>query len=275
MSPDEVFVFVLTAAVSLAGWVNWYSGMGRIWPREKTAQMRNWFFYFALAVVNIIFLTLTTLASFDVVGDAIYTVFYVVFGLAWIIAVKGVLHLCCDLSWRDDALERGNSPAALALLTALLGATFIYAGSNIGDGPGWWVVLFTVFFATAGWLLPGALVYIYGRMHERVSVERDLPSALHWGLYMISSGLVWGRASAGDWFTAQRTLVEFADAWPVLALTVIAMAVDRLLIDQKSSARSMSSRKQAALLWGLGYIIMAVGLIVLFPPMAENPWYRM
>lgn len=275
MSPDEVFIFVLTAAVSLAGWSNWYSGMGRIWPRERTAQMRSWFLYFALAVVNIIFLTLTTLASFDVVGDTLFTVFYVVFGLAWVIAVKGLLYLCCDLSWRDDAVERGNRAVAFSLLAALIGGTFVFAGSNIGDGPGWWVVLFTASFATAGWLLLGVLHYVYGKVHERMSVERDLPTAVHWGLYMISSGLIWGRASAGDWFSAERTIVEFADAWPVLALTVIAMAVDRLLINHNHSGRSLDSRKQAALIWGLGYLIMAVGLIILFPPMAENPWYRM
>ena len=43
-----------------------------------------------------------------------------------------------------------NAAAAMATAGATIGVTLSYAGGNIGDGPGWWVVVFSAAIATAG-----------------------------------------------------------------------------------------------------------------------------
>ena len=59
----------------------------------------------------------------------------------------------CDLSARDDVVERSNRAAIPAIAGGLLAITLCFAGGNIGDGPGWWVVMFCGVLSTGTLLL--------------------------------------------------------------------------------------------------------------------------
>ena len=80
-------------------------------------------------------------ASYDVRDDPAYLALYLILGAAWVgvsirwLAVTGI-------STSDDVVERANGSASLAVAGAIIGITLAYAGGNIGDGPGWWVVVF-------------------------------------------------------------------------------------------------------------------------------------
>ena len=271
MSIDEWIVFVAAIAFATFGWTNWYLTLFKVWsPGHHAQRSRFWLQWLPIICISILFTVLLTLASFDVIGDTLYTVFYVTIGLAWLVAARDLLFLLFDFSWRDDAVERNNKAAVTLIFGALLGVTAIYAGSNIGDGLGWWVVIFTGGLATIGWFVLLGLLELTCKAFERVTVDRDISVATRLAAYMMASGLVLGRASAGDWISAQVTLEEFIYAWPVLPLAAIAVVVEWV---HGKRTWSTNTGKQGAIIWAAGYLIMAVGLIMLFPPMTQNPWY--
>ena len=100
------------------------------------------------ACVVLVFGILKTGASYDVVDAPRYLFMYVVLGLAWS-RVSEMAFAYVGLSARDDVIERGNSAAVPAVTGGLVAVTLCYAGGNIGDGPGWWVVVFSAGLATA------------------------------------------------------------------------------------------------------------------------------
>ena len=273
MSIDEIGVLIVAVAGATYGWTRWYLALSAIWPPAQAKQSRFWLQLLPLISAASIFIILVTLASFDVVGDAVYTFFYVVLGLAWVVGVRDLFFLLFDLSWRDDAIERNNPAAVVAIFGAVLGATAIYAGSNIGDGPGWWVVVFTGGIATAMWLALLGVKQLTCSVFQRITVDRDFSASIRMSFYMLASGLIMGRSAAGDWISAERTIAEFSYAWPVLVLTAIAIVVDKVQSKDTNLAFMPDHQARDAWLWGVGYVVMAVGLIVLFPAMTQNPWY--
>ena len=126
-------------------------------------------------------------------------------------------------------IAAGAPSAAVAIAGALLGITLCFAGGNIGDGPGWWVVVFSAGVATAGlfaaWLLLEALTGI----SDTVTIDRDLAAGVRLGGLLVACGLRLGWAVAGDWISAEATLRDFAaNAWLVLVLLAIAVLVERV-----------------------------------------------
>lgn len=127
---------------------------------------------------------------------------------------------------RDDAVERRNPAAGLALVGALGGVTLCFAGANVGNGPGWWVVAFAAALSTAGLMLAWLLVESGHGVSETITIERDRTTGLRFGCFLTACGLLLGRAVAGDWVSAVQTVEDFGRlAWPVLILTTIEMVI--------------------------------------------------
>ena len=269
MSPDEIIILLVASGVAVWGWGKWYACLANVWPPERDTRNRLWLALLPVASLLIIYGVISTIAAFDVVGDAAYVFFYIVLGLAWLVPVRGLMFLIFDLSWRDDVLERNNTAAALSICGGVLGVTIIYAGANVGDGPGWWVVVFTGVIATAIWF---ALVYglqRYTGLFERITIERDYTSGVRALGYMLASGVVLGRAAAGDWISAESTIIDFWQAWPVLVLFGLALWIERI----SSSEYEDDSASRRAWLWGVTYILLALAALMFFPPLSQNPWY--
>ena len=269
MSPDELIILLVALGVAIWGWGKWYASLASVWPPERDTKNRLILALLPVASLLIIYGVISTIAAFDVVGDAIYVFFYIALGLAWLVPVRGLMFLLFDLSWRDDVLERNNTAASLSLAGGVLGVTAIYAGANVGDGPGWWVVVFTGVIATSIWF---GLVYALHRfsgLFERITIERDYTSGIRAFGYMAASGIVLGRAAAGDWLSLERTVIEFWQAWPVLILFGVALWVER----SDRPEYEDDSAPQRAWLWGATYFLLALAALLLFPPLTQNPWY--
>jgi uncharacterized membrane protein YjfL (UPF0719 family) len=165
-------------------------------------------------------------ASSDVRDDSTYIFFYLVMWLAW----TGLWNLILpylDLSCRDDALERDNTAAGLATGGGLMGVTFIFAGSNIGEGPGWWVVVFCAGMATAALLLLWIADHRITGVIESITVDRDISAGWRTAGFFIGAGLILGRAVAGDWHSAEATVIDFFEKGaPVVILWAAAVGVD-------------------------------------------------
>ena len=227
MSGDEVMVLIFSAVVTAFAWYRWYAA-----ALVRTLVIRNAsrliFIIWPIVCLALLFLVLEAWAADDVRGSGTYMVFYMAAGAAWLGAC---VQLCCllGISPRDDAVERQNLAAALATAGAMVGITFCFAGANVGNGPGWWVVAFSAALSTGLFFVLWALVENLTGVSERVTVERSDGAGLRLAGFLIAMGMILGRSVAGDWVSAEATVRDFlAMAWPVLPLAGAAAIVERV-----------------------------------------------
>jgi hypothetical protein len=254
VSPDETFV---TIAAIVLGPVLWAVWLFKLWRLQLRAGRRTGLGTMSLtlgACALLIFIVLRTLASFDVVDAPPYLFMYVVLGLAWLRLTISVFPLL-GLSVRDDVVERDNFAATLAGAGALGAVTLCYAGGNIGDGPGWWVVIFSAGLATGTWLLIWFVLAFFSPVADTVTIDRDPAAGLRLGAFLVSVGLVFGRAVAGDWVSSDATVNDFVYSLPA-ALLLLAVA---LVIEYR--ARPTPERPHAPFVQ-LGMVPAAVYLTV-------------
>lgn len=275
MDGFEIIVFVFSGYYSLISIINWYRRLAGIWPSGQNSTIKYIFGFLPVTSFAIILYTLLVLASFDVVIDPIYIVFYILLGFAWIFIGLKMVFFFFDLSWIDDALENRNKAALYAIAGAFLGLTAIYSGANVGDGPGWWCVLFAGGLGIISWILLNVLMNKFTQVFERISIERDIYCGIRFGSYLVACGLIMGRASAGDWTSFSMTIVEFLVGWPALLLTLMAVLVERLYISKsKVRAHAHENYLLGSISWGIIYVLIAVISVMMFP-LVENPAYGM
>lgn len=269
----ELIVFVLSCYLSYRFLLSWYRPLFSVWPPDRAGTTQ--FVLQALPPVGfgIILFTLRVLASFDVVGDFFYLLLYILLGFAWIYAGLGLMMRCFDLSWQDDALHLANRAALFPVVSGFLALTLIYSGANIGDGPGWWCVVFAGGLGVAAWLALGFGIGKLTGVFEQITIDRDRACGLRFGGYLLASGLMLARASAGDWTSLYDTVLEFiVGGWPVLLLALLAFGVEWLFSARKGNSAVPSVVGSAAL--AALYVAMAVIGVMLLPPLVENPIYN-
>jgi hypothetical protein len=182
-----------------------------------------------IGLTVLIAMVLRLYAADDVRNAPQYLFQYVVLGLAWMrLAVQ--LFPMVGLHPRDDIFERRNRAAMTAWIGAMTGVALCYSGANIGNGPGWWVVVFSALLSTAAlagvWL---ALSHWSG-LGDAVVVDRDRASAVRLGSALTACGLIFGVAVAGDWVWVPGTVADFlAKAWPAVPVVLAAIGLERSL----------------------------------------------
>lgn len=226
MSDDEVMITIVSGLLALITWSVTLIRLGTFpAPASAIAGKRAVSLAFPVSVA-LLFVVLRTMASHDVVNDARYLAMYSIMGAAWIGVIPRLMF--AGISVRDDLLERGNTSAGLAVAGFIIGCGFCFAGGNIGDGPGWWVVIFSGLLATVTlsffwWMLNG-----YTKVVDHITIDRDPAVGMRIAGYFIGTGLILGRAVAGDWQSAGLTVQDFfRHMWPALILTVIAIIFER------------------------------------------------
>jgi uncharacterized membrane protein YjfL (UPF0719 family) len=226
MSGDEIFALIGSIVLGIVGWKNWLGGLFLLssLSRKPATQFLGWLAPLVGGLA--LFFVLCKWSSHDVRDNPIYIFFYMAMGFGWAGLWNWILPYV-GLSFRDDALERDNDAAGLAVSGSLLGTTFTFAGANIGDGPGWWVVVFCAALAGVTMILLWMIGSQITRVQEFITVDRDIAAGWRVAGFFIGSGLILGRAVAGDWHSAQATVSDFlAKGWPVLILWGIALLLD-------------------------------------------------
>jgi uncharacterized membrane protein YjfL (UPF0719 family) len=228
MSADESFVQMICWAIAAFTWLPW------LWESVACARLcsgfqHRWSLYaYPLVCVAVLAAVLRLYASSDVRESSTYILFYLAMGMAWVGLSARYFLPYFGLSSRDDVVERRNPAAAHALGGALLGLTLCFAGGNIGNGPGWWVVVFSAALSTVSFFILWALLDRFTGLADAVTVERDPASGIRLAGYFLGSGLILGRAVAGDWVSANDTVADFGKlAWPVLLLWLAAVLLER------------------------------------------------
>jgi uncharacterized membrane protein YjfL (UPF0719 family) len=264
VSPDEIFATVTSLIVGPVFWVFTLARLSRV-QRLRGARAGIGAIALALAVcAALVLVVLRTVASFDVIDAPIYQLMYVVLGLAWL-RIAATTFAFVGLSARDDVVERGNKAAIAAVVGGLLGVTLCYAGGNIGDGPGWWVVVFSAALATGTLLVAWVVLAQLTPVVDTVTIDRDPAAGLRLGTFLTSCGLVLGRGVAGDWYSAMDTVLDFTAALPaVLAILLLAVIVERL-------ARPTRERPHAPFL-ALGVLPSLVYLSIAAAALSTMGW---
>jgi uncharacterized membrane protein YjfL (UPF0719 family) len=260
MSEDEIVVLAVCGLGALILWGRWFWQNLSVSSLFSSQDDRYLMYATPLLCAGVLFSVLKRFASHDVRDDLRYLGFYMVMGAAWVGLFQNILHQT-GLSARDDAIERRNKAAALALCGALVGLTLCFAGANIGDGPGWWVVIFCAGLSTGAWFVLWLVLAECSDCVEAVTVERDVASGLRLAGWFVAVGLVLGRAVAGNWVSVEATVGDFVNvAWPVLALAAVAIVLERLA--QPSSDEPVRPVITFGLLPAIIYIAAAAAYVV-------------
>lgn len=253
MSGDELVVFILSLILSVTMWGKW---LRLCLSREDFGRARQLHIIGGLIPFSglvLIFCVLRAYASYDVREDIMYLLFYTAFGCAWLALLSHYAGLC-GLSFRDDWLERGNVSAAALGTGVLLGGAGAFAGANIGDGPGWWVVLVCALLATGALFLCWWLYNSMSHAMEHILIDRDFNAGVRLGSFLFAVGIIAGRSVAGDWTGLDATLADFArHGWPLIPYTVVTGFIDAKF---NHPARNNISVAQIAF-WGLLHLSIA------------------
>lgn len=208
MSEDEMFVTLFCAVVAglTLGW--WLVPIVRIRTLNNRGLPRGLLLVWSPGCLGLLYVILRHAAASDVRDSAMYLAFYLLMGAAWLGVGHRVLEWV-ELRLRDDVLERANPAAGWAVLGGQLGLTLCFAGANIGDGPGWWVVVFCGGLATLTLLLLWLLLDLLTRINQHLTVARDTATGLRAFALLAGGGLILGRAAAGDWHGAGSATADF------------------------------------------------------------------
>ncbi|MCL2358455.1 hypothetical protein [Candidatus Bathycorpusculum sp.] len=269
----EFLVFIVSIICSFKFLVKWYEPLLSKRPLNRNKSARYILGLLPIGSFCVILFTLKMLASFDVVDSFIYISMYMVLGIAWLFLGATLMSCVFDLSWLDDALNLNNKAALIAVVGGFLGLTLIYSGANIGNGPGWWCVVFTGGLGLVAWIVLGLVINSCTKTFERITVERDIGCGIRFGSYLLASGIILARACAGDWTSFYITLVEFIDGWSVLVLAGILILVELYYI-HKAKSNKTNNAIFGSIFLAVVFIAMAITIVYLLPPTSGNPIYR-
>ena len=260
MSDGEIGVTIVSVIVTFMAWSNWFFRILQVAPWSRTSTPRSLLLGAPLVAGTMLFAALRTLSAHDVRDDPVYLGMYAVMGAAWVALSLFALPLV-GVSSRDDVLERENVSAALVVVGALFGVTCCFIGGNIGDGPGWWVVVFSAGLATLSLFLCWFILEALGRVSDSVTIDRDPASGIRVAAFLIAGGLVFGRGAAGTWVSSADTVRDFALlSGPMVLILVAALVIER--IARPAPERPTPSLWLAGVVPALLYLNAAIVILV-------------
>lgn len=265
MSDAEVFALLFSLAVSFHGW-GWLATRGalvdrRLWstpdgrmrPGGGFGCLATIFAWFSIGAV--VFYVLLNFAASDVRPDAKYVVLYLVMGYAFAAVNTIALRV---YGWKvADMFERRNRAAHTLFYTATLASVCAYAGANIGDGPGFYVVIYCAALAHLGLY---TLVIVHAALNRtvyRILVDRDRGIAFRAGCMFVAIGAVLGRAVAGNWAGFEAATGDFFRlGWPTVLFVVADTIVARVALSREIDGNLWADR-----VTGIFYLLAAAGYI--------------
>jgi hypothetical protein len=195
-------------------------------------------------------------SSPSVRDDAGEVGFYLIFSLVWIALTQSAFAFL-GISIRDDVAERRSRSAGFAAAGLTIAAACCVAGANIGDGPGFEVVLFCSVLATFYLLVLWFLIAWVSGLADGITIERDLGAGIRAGGWFAGTGVVIGACVAGDWISVAATLRDFVRyAWP---LAIFAWAFG--LFERSVCRRETGLRPSVAISVGAASAMIVAGAV--------------
>jgi len=237
MDGDEVMALVASVVLGLFGAAFWYArGLGTSRLGASMAPRTLLMILPPIALAGL-WQALATDAAIDVRTDGRYQFLFVAMGSIWVLWMPRALSLI-GVSYRDDALERRNVSAAIAIAGTVAGLAILFTGSNMGEGPSIWNTVETALAATAVLFSAVLVLALTTAVGDTISIERDMSAGVRFAGWIAASSLVLARASAGDWVSDEAMVVDLVSVgWPVLAFLVVAVALELVFRPRLSMPR--------------------------------------
>jgi len=258
MGEDEVFVLLGSGMTALVFWGIWYFRSVQIAELFGAGSQRLILWLAPVASAVLLFMVLRIWASHDVRDAPQYLIMYSLMGAAWVGMFTVLMFPWMGLHFVHDAIERRNLPSALAIASAMIGFTLAFAGGNIGDGPGWWVVVLSSGLATGTLATCWFALSQGANMAEEISVDRDMAAGLRLSGFLIGGGVICGRGAAGNWVSVPATVADFLS----LAWTIVPLLAVTWLFDYLGSPTPERPKPDAALYGGVPAIFCIGAAIV-------------
>jgi len=241
MAELEELALIVSIAVAAIGWGNLMLRGIRLKSQVRRGHTAGIGCLGFIGVFAINIVVLRVLAASDVRNAAEYIVLYLVMSLAAAVPVMAAVRM---FGLRTaDITERGNRAASILLFCSLIAGAFAFAGANIGDGPGFHVVLFSAALSYGGIFVLVLLHTAAARTMYRILVDRDRGTAFRFGCLLIACGIMLGRAVAGTWVDAGATLADFARlGWPAALLVASDIAVARMTLAREPNGNLFVDR---------------------------------
>jgi hypothetical protein len=227
---DENLVLVFGLVVSGVFGARWY---GRLQRRRRLARIGGPIGALArllpLVLVASLRYALSVAAATDVRADGSYLLLFTALGGAWLVGAAQVTALL-GIHVLDDALDRRNLAAAVAVAGAVVGMLVCYAFANFGEGPTIWTTIAPALLASAGCGLLWLAHQLATDAADAITIGRDLASGLRFAGMTVATGLIVGRAVAGDWESSAATARDLLEqGWPALPLVLVAAWIHKQL----------------------------------------------
>jgi hypothetical protein len=249
----EVFLFI-GIVVALLLWPRYYKAIFQVHSFRPNRMHKVLLAILPVLCMLLVVAVLWKWSSPDVRSDPEWIALYAVGGAAWLQLGLYLLSLF-GISAREDVLERQNPSAAWVVYGALTGTALCYTGANVGNGPGAEVVLFCAGLSTlclfGFWF---CLERIF-RLTDRVTIERDESAGIRIGGWILSLGLIFGAAVAGDWESLEGALRDFIQyAWVSLLFMLAAVLAEYIF---KISRKQENLPRSVSFVIAAGYLLAA------------------
>lgn len=220
MEPSEFVVALLALVLGVWVWGVWLTRVLTVHPLLAKPGAA-WVVPSALAAFTAInAVVLRTAAASDVRNDPTYLAFYLVLGLG--VSAIALIGLGAFGIRPADISQRHNRAAAAFVVLAITASAFAYAGANIGEGPGFHVVLFCTLLSQGALFAILALHAAIAHTLYRVLVDRDFGTAFRVGCMLVACGICLGRAAGGTWTGVDAALADFGRyGWPAAVLGTV------------------------------------------------------
>jgi hypothetical protein len=258
----EVFL-VLAFFLALVLWSRFYKLLFQVHFFRSNKTHRTFLAVLPGACVLFIAVVLWRWGSPDVRSSAGWIFLYAMGGAAWLLLGLYLLALL-GVGVREDVVERQNSAAAWVVYGTLIGTALCYAGANFGTGPGTEIVIFCAVLSTVSlfgfWFCLERIFHLA----DKVTIERDEGTGIRAGGWMLSLGLIFGGAVAGDWESFEGTVRDFIHyAWVAIVFLLAAAAVEwafKRLQEKENAQRGASAAIAAAYVFAAAVYVFSRGM---------------
>lgn len=225
---DEVFALIACCILGGRFIFHWYGALLGVTPLAASFLQRLVLALVPLGCLVLVQFVLSRWSAHEVREGGEYDFLFVAGGVAWL-GFAATLARVIGVSARDDAIQARNPAGVIALCGVMIGATLCYAGANIGEGATIWMTFNPAVLATAVWFALWLALELTTAAADAVSIDRDLASSIRLAGFLISSGLVLGRAVAGDWHSWEQTVDDFiTQGWPAAPFMLVAVLLQIL-----------------------------------------------
>lgn len=260
MDADETSVLLASTLLAVAVGLPWYTRLLRraLVPLKALLGTRLLLGVLPVVLLSALAVTLTMGAAREVQRNGEYLFLFTAVGASWLVGLSWAVGWL-GIHMGDDALERNNLAAAIAVSGALTGGMLVYAGANLGEGDTIWTTIGPALLATISILGLWAAHQMLSGATDAITLDRDLASGIRFAGMTLGTGLVIGRAAAGDYLSALATVHDlWAQGWPAVPIAALGVFIQRKL--RPTKARPKPNAATLGLLPALVYLALGIAI---------------